>query len=247
MRKTILVSKVFLSVAIASILALPLAASATDENQIISKAVKPPILNLDAQAYIEVDQDTVVITLQATRQSSEQDVVTKALSEAVSTVLNDAKKQDKVKVSSGNYYVRPQHDKGGQVTGWQGQSQLLFESTDMAAASELAARYQDKMPVANVSFTVSKKARFDAEQKLMGDAVNVFNQRAQTMATALGYGHFEIKDIQLGSSGGAYRSPKSYNERGLMMASAADSIPIDSGTEDITLSLSGAIYLLDKK
>ena len=31
---------------------------------------KLPILNLEAQAYTEVQQDTVTITLQATRQSS---------------------------------------------------------------------------------------------------------------------------------------------------------------------------------
>lgn len=206
-----------------------------------------PILNLDAQAYTEVDQDTVIITLQASRQSSEQSVVSKALSETVSAVLQEIKKQEKVKVSSGNYFVRPQHNKEGVITGWQGQSQLLLESTDMLAASELAAQYQDKMPVSNVSFTVSKKARYQAEQQLMIDVVEAFNQRAQTMVSALNYGGFEIKDMQLGSSGAVYRSPQAYNESMLMRSVASDSIPIESGTEDITLSLSGAIYLLDKK
>lgn len=247
MNKITLLSKTIVSASLASVLVFPFTVLATEENQSRLKTAQHPVLSLDAQAYLEVNQDTVIITLQATRQSSEQDVVTKELSQTVSAVLSDAKKQDKVKISSGNYYVRPQNDKDGKVTGWQGQSQLLFESTDITAASELAAKYQNQMPVANVSFTVSKKARFEAEQALMTDAVQLFNQRAQAMTSALGYDHFKIKDMQLGSSGGMYRSPKSYNERGLMMAASADSIPIDSGTEDITLSLSGAIYLLDKK
>ena len=247
MKNKTLVSKTLIPVAIASILALPLPVMADEQRDRFFKTEKYPVLSLDAQAYTEVDQDTVIITLQATRQSSEQDIVTKALSETVAAVLNQVKKQDKVKVSSGNYYVRPQYDKDGKVTGWQGQSQLLFESTDIAAASELAAKHQDKMPIANVSFAVSKKARFEAEQALMQDAVQVFKQRAQTMVVALGYADFEIKEIQLGSSGGAYRSPKAYVERGLMMAASADTIPIDSGTEDITLSLSGSIYLLDRR
>lgn len=219
--------------------------------QEVNKHKEPsqPVLNLEAQAYTEVEQDTVIITLQASSQSSEQSLVTKALSETVSVVLQDAKKQDKVKVSSGNYYVRPQHSKDGKITGWQGQSQLLFESTDIPAASELAAKYQDKMPVENVRFTVSKKARFEAEKQLMIDAVDAFNQRAQTMVMALNYSGFEIKDMQLGSSGAMYRSPKAYSENSLMGMASSDSssLPIESGTEDITLSLSGAIYLLDKK
>lgn len=230
-------------------LLLPLSISSVlaQDNKQTMQQPRHPVLNLDAQAYIEVEQDTVIITLQASYQSTEQAVVTQQLSETVSVVLEDAKKQNKVKVSSGNYFVRPQHDKEGRVTGWLGQSQLVFESIDIPAASELAAKYQNKMPIANINFTVSKKARFDAEQKLMSDAVEIFNQRAQTMVSALGYNSFEIKDMQLGSSGGAYRSQKSYNESMLMSAASADSLPIDSGTEDITLSLSGAIYLLDKK
>ena len=207
---------------------------------------EPPVLNLDAQAYTEVNQDTVIITLQASSQSSEQEVVTKALSQTVSAVLEAVKAQDKVKVSSGNYYVRPQY-KDGVVTAWQGQSQLLFESTDISAASELAAQYQDKMPVANISFSVSKKARAAAEQQLMLDVVGVFNQRAQTMAAALGYSRFEIKDMQLGGSGAVFRRPAAYSEAMLMSVAKADALPIESGTEDITLSLSGAIYLLDEK
>lgn len=207
-----------------------------------------PVLNLDAQAYTEVDQDTVIITLQASRQSSEQDLVTNELSETVAAVLQELKKQEKVKVSSGNYFVRPQYNKEGVVTGWQGQSQLLLESTDMSAASELAAKYQEQMPVANINFIVSKHARAQAEQQLMLDAVEAFNLRAQTMVSALGYSRFEIKDLQLGGSGAVYRG-SAYSGDAMLMRSAvaAESIPIERGTEDITLSLSGAIYLLDKK
>lgn len=216
---------------------------------VMAQKPKPelPVLNLEAQAYTEVDQDTVIITLQASRQSSEQSVVSKELSETVSSVLEELKKQNKVKVSTGSYYVRPQYNKEGQITNWQGQSQLLLESTDISAASELAAKYQDKMPVANIRFSVSKQARYQAERQLMLDVVEAFSQRAQTMATALGYAGFDIKDMQLGSSGAMYRSPPAYSDGMMRSAAVAEALPLERGTEDITLSLSGAIYLLDKK
>lgn len=213
-----------------------------------TKSPKYPVLNLEAQAYTEVKQDTVVITLQATKQSSEQDVVTQQLSDVVSAVLSEAKKQDKVKVSSGNYYVRPQHDKDGKITAWSGQSQLILESTDMKAASALAAQFQDEMPIDNVRFTVSKKARAEAEQDLMKEVAEAFKQRSQAMAVTLGYKNFEIKEIHLGGNGAVY-TPRSYNMEAMKMASptaaAADALPIDGGTQDISLSINGAIYLLD--
>lgn len=239
--RTTFLSRSLLAIA----LMLPLAVTQADE----SKELKDPVLHLEAQAYTEVEQDTVVITLQATRQSSEQAVVTKALSETVAAVLKAVKSQDKVKVSSGNYYVRPQYDSDGKVTAWIGQSQLLFESTDMAAASELAAKHQDAMPISNVSFTVSKMARSAAEKELMTEAASAFAQRAQTMAMALGYEKYQIKEVHLSGSGAVYRSPKNYGAERMLMAApaSADALPIDSGTEDVTLSLNGSIYLLDKK
>ena len=213
-----------------------------------SPSQKPPTLNLEAQAYTEVQQDTVTITLQATRQSSEQSVVTQQLTEVVSRVLSEAKKQDKVKVSSGNYYVRPQHDKDGKISGWIGQSQLLFESTDIDAASKLAANYQDQMPIANVAFSVSKKTRMQVETELMQDAAQAFQQRALAMAQALGFDSYRLKEMHLGGSGAVFKAPRAQYE--MMAASAvgaAQDLPIDSGTEELSLSLSGSIYLLDKK
>lgn len=211
------------------------------------KKHRPPTLQLEAQAVTEVAQDTVIITLQATRQSSEQSVVTQQLSEIVSTVLTEVKKQETVKVSSGNYYVRPQHDKDGKIATWVGQSQLLFESTDIAAASKLAAQYQDQMPIANVSFFVSKQARTQVEAQLMTDAAQAFKQRAQTMASALGYESYELKEMNLGGSGAVYKAQRAQFDMVSATAARAESLPIDSGTEEISLSLNGSIYLLDKK
>lgn len=244
MRTTLFSRSVFVAA-----LMLPLSVTVADEKP-RSHFMSHPVLNLEAQAYTDIEQDTVTITLQATRQSSEQAVVTKELSETVSAVLAEAKKQDKVKVSSGNYYVRPQHDKDGVITSWVGQSQLLFESTDMTAASELAAKYQDKMPIANVRFSVSKQARSQAEQQLMTETAKAFEQRAQAMAQALGFEGFKIKEVHFGGSGAVYRNAKSYSADMPMLAAApasAELLPIDSGTEEISLSLNGAIYLLDKK
>lgn len=211
------------------------------------KKSRLPTLELEAQAYTEVAQDTVIITLQATRQSSEQSVVTQQLTEVVAQVLNEAKQQDLVKVSSGNYYVRPQHDKEGKIVSWLGQSQLLFESTDIPAASELAAKFQDKMPIANVAFSVSKQKRSQAEAELMLDAAQAFQQRAQKMASALGYNGYRLKEVRLGGSGAVYKAPRVQFE--VMAASVAmpESLPIDSGTEEISLNLSGSVYLLDEK
>lgn len=217
-------------------------------DNVVANQVKIPSLSLEAQVFTEVDQDTVTITLQATKQDNDQAVITKALAETVNSVLSQLKTQDLVKVSTGNYSVRPRYNKDGEVTGWYGQSQIYLESTNIKAASELAAKYQEVMPVSHVAFSVSKAARAKVEEQLMQEVASAFSARATAMAHSLGYQNFQIKDINLGGSGAVYRT-NSY-KHDMMAASpavAAEALPIDAGTDTVTLSLQGSVYLLDKK
>src|SRR3546814_7611175 len=70
-----------------------------------------------------------------------------------------AKGKAGIKISSGNYRIWPMNDKDGKITNWRGRAEILLESTDFAAASELAASVSDRMPVANLSFSVSPQER----------------------------------------------------------------------------------------
>lgn len=211
------------------------------------KKRQPPTLSLEAQAYTQVEPDTVTITLQLTSQSSEQDVVTRQLNETVSSVLEQLKKQDQVKVRTGSYFVRPQYDDKGKLTEWRGQAQLLLSSTQIKAASELAAQYQDQMPVANVQFSISKQLRSQTEDQLLADAADAFKQRAQSLAQALGYAGFEIKEINVGGQGAVYSTAPQFEMAALRTSAAPKSLPIHAGSEELHLSLNGSVYLLDKK
>ena len=52
--------------------------------------------------------------------------------------MKQAKGNPKVKASSGNYRVWPSNDKNGKISNWHGRGEIFLESTDFAAASDLA-------------------------------------------------------------------------------------------------------------
>lgn len=206
-----------------------------------SKNAKWPQASLRAEASTEVVQDTVKITLASEVSATTQAAVAKALSKTLEAVMADAKGNPKVEVSSGNYHVWPMNDDKGKISNWRGRGEIFLKSTDFAAASELAGKLGDRMPIANLSFSVSPQVRAKQEQALLTEAVNAFQERAKALTDAFGFAGYSIRNIDLSGAGAQYRPAP----RMAAMSAAADkvSVPLEGGTETVTLSISGSIFL----
>src|SRR3546814_13703368 len=69
----------------------------------------------------------------------------------------------------------PMSDKDGKISNWRGRGEIFLESSDFAAASELASTLSDRMPIANLGFSVSRSEEHTSElQSLMRISYAVF-------------------------------------------------------------------------
>src|SRR3546814_650179 len=169
----------------------------------------------------------VRITLASELTGTSQTAVAQDLNNLLDSVMKDAKKSSKVKASSGNYRIWPVTDKDGKISAWHGRGEIFLESTDFAAASELAGQLGDRMPVANLRFSVSPALRAKQEKALLVSAVQAFRDKAQALTTALGFSEYRIHEVNLNDGGGGYQPAPP------MMALAADTarVPLERGTE----------------
>lgn len=200
---------------------------------------KWPQATLRAEASEEVARDMVKITLAAEFSDTSQAAVAKALSAALDSVMKQAKGATNVKASSGNYSVWPMNDQDGKISNWRGRGEILLESRDFAAASELAATLSDRMPIASLSFFVSPEARAEKEAALLSRAAKAFQNRAQEVAAAFGFAGYSIRTVDLSGAGAEYQPAAR------MMSMAADKagVPLEGGTERVTVSMRGSIFL----
>lgn len=208
-------------------------------------APKFPYASLSAEAVTEVSRDTVRITLAAEVSAAAQADAASALTEKLDSVMKQVRDKDGVKAYSGNYRIWPMSDQDGRISDWRGRAEIILESADFEAVSKLAAAVGDRMPIANMSFFVAARERARHEAALLQEAAAVFRQRAQELAQAFGYASYSIREIQLGGSGASYRP-----ESSRMMAMAADAaagVPLEGGTERISLSVQGTIFLHSAK
>ena len=207
-----------------------------------------PYASLQAEAVTEVAQDTVRITLAAENRGAQQTEVAAALTQMVDSVMKQVRDKDGIKAYTGNFQVWPMNDQDGLISNWRGRAEIILESTDFDAASQLAAQVADRMPISNLSFFVApgERARYEAE--LLEQAAGAFRERADALAKAFGYASYSIREIQLGGSGASYQPER----RMMAMAASADAtaargVPLEGGTERISLSVQGTIFLHTSK
>ncbi|RTZ40067.1 DUF541 domain-containing protein [Candidimonas sp. SYP-B2681] len=222
---------------VGSAMALPAMAQPLDSTEV--RGGKWPQASLQAEAGAEISQDTVKITLASEMSDTSQTAVAKALSKTLDSVMKDAKGDPAVKVSSGNYHVWPMNNEQGKITNWRGRGEIFLESQDFAAASELAGKLSDRMPIANLAFSVSPQARAKQEEALLSEAAQAFRDRAEALTKAFGFATYTVRNIDLGGAGARYESAPR------MMSMAADkaSVPLEGGTERVSVLIRGSIFL----
>ena len=221
-------------------LANPVSAKTPDPH-----AERFPYASLQAEAVTEVKRESVRITLAAEVAGAEQAVVATELTSTVNEVMSKLRDNVGVKVYSGNYQVWPMNDKDGRISNWRGRAEIMLESTDFEGVSKLASAVADKMPVANMSFFVAPRERARYEAELLQEAGEAFRERAEALTKAFGFDSYAIREIQLGGAGASYAPERR------MMAMSADmagaGIPLEAGTERISLSVQGTIFLYSSK
>lgn len=206
---------------------------------------KYPYASLSAEAVTEVAQDTVRITLAAEVSDASQAGVAAALTQKVDSVMKQVKGKEGIKAYSGNYHIWPMSDQDGRISNWRGRAEIILESMDFEAVSKLASEVADRMPITNIAFFVAPRERARYEAELLEEAAAAFRARAEALTKAFGYESYTIREIQLGGSGASYRP-----EARRMMAMAADAaapVPLEGGTERISLSVQGTIFLHSSK
>jgi len=207
-----------------------------------------PLASLNAQVFETVAQDTVTIVLATQVSEAQQEAATRKLTETLDSVMKDAKAQQKVQARSGDYRVWPHTDKNGAITNWRGTAEVVLESSDFTAASKLAAQLSNRMPIAGMNFSVSKALRAEREQALLADAAKAFQARAQAVAESFGFASYRIKNVEVGGSGYAPQPmPRMAMASSSYSAKSAADVPVEPGTETISLSMQGSVFLLERK
>lgn len=203
------------------------------------------VLNLSAQASLEVVQDYLSISLVASRDGSDSAQVQTQLRQVLEAALVEARKAvrpGQLDVRTGYFNVFPRYGGKSTIAGWQGSAELVIEGKDMVAISQLAGRLTG-MVVGRVSQGLSREAREHVEADVTAQAIQRFKARAESYAKQFGFGGWGIREVSVGGGDAPSPMPMMMRQRAMSAAAPDESQPLEPGRSTVTVTVNGSIQM----
>lgn len=211
-----------------------------------AEAPRQNVVSFQTSATIEVTQDLMTVTLQATKEGTQAPDVQAALKQVLDSALAEARRAaqpDGMEVRTGYFSVSPRYGNTGRITGWQGNAQLVLQGTDTARIAQTVGRL-NQLNVVNVNYGLSRALREKHESALTAQAIARFRQRADELSKGFGFKGYSLGEIsvQAGEPG--------FEPRPLMMAARAKSmemadaaLPVEPGKGSLSVTIAGQVVL----
>ncbi|MBC7943814.1 MAG: SIMPL domain-containing protein [Burkholderiales bacterium] len=204
-------------------------------------ALRYNVVELQADAQREVQNDTMTATLFVEQNGFEPAQVADSVNKVVNQALKTAKEFGGVTVKSGYTQTYPVYGKNNQLQGWRMRSELRLETKNFAAGSKLIGKLQSSMQLAEMGFSVSDEARRKAENELVTEAIARFRERADIARQALDGGAYKIQRLSINTGGRQPIRPFLARAEARSMDVAAPDV--QAGTSEVTVSANGAIEI----
>jgi len=203
-----------------------------------------PTIDLSAEASLPAANDLVKAVVYAEANGSDPAELARRINHDIAEALRLIKSKAGVTVKSGNQQTYPVYGNNRRIETWRMRSELMLESKDVAALSDLLGRLQQmKLALGNVSQSPSDSTRREVEEAATREAIKAFERRAGVIASTLGKA-YRIKQMSIQQAGSYPPVMPMRAARAMMVADAAPA-PVEAGESTLTVSISGQIELAD--
>jgi len=202
------------------------------------------LIDLAAEAGRPAANDMVRASVYSEASGSNPADLARQVNGNIGEALKLIREKKGVTVKSGNQSTYPIYTQSRKIDGWRMRSELLIESRDFGAVSELLGRLQQmRLAVGDIAQMPSPETRRQVEDEAMREAIRAFQNRAAVVGEQLGKG-WKIKQMHINQGGGS-PVPIMRGARAAMLAADATPAPIEAGESTITTHVTGQIELED--
>ena len=201
-------------------------------------------VDLTAEASRPAANDMVRATVFAEANGNNPADLARRVNQDIAEGLKVIKSKPGISVKSGRQSTFPVYGQGQKIEGWRMHSELVLESRDAAAVSELLGQLQQmRLAVSGVSQLPTPETRRKVEDEATREAIAAFRQRAAVVAEVFGK-PYTIRHLNIQQSGQMPPMPMLRASRAAMAADAAPP-PLEAGESLLTTNVSGQIELAD--
>lgn len=196
-----------------------------------------------AETGVANDQMTATLSIEASDKSPA--ALAALLTQKVNNALRLAAGNPSVRLTTGNQQTWPVYDEKNKLQSWRGRSEIRLESPDFKAGGELVSRLQTDLQLNGLGFSVSTRAREEAEASLTKQAIQAFKQQAERIAASWGAKSYRLVQMSISPANPPGPQPVMYM-RAAKMDGAAEGVPAadyNGGASRMVVQINGTIEL----
>lgn len=211
-----------------------------------TSATAPTTIDLSAEAGHEAINDMASASAYYEATDALPAPLARKVNAAMALALETVRAYPTIKTRTGSTHTHPVYARDGRtIEAWRMRSELLFETQDVAALSELLGKLQSTLAVGQIQLSPSPETRAQAFDAAALEAITRFKQRAALVAKALDK-EYRIVHMTVGHGGG--RPPMvsmARSSAGMAMADSASPMPMEAGQTLVSVQVGGTIALID--
>lgn len=199
-------------------------------------------IELSAEARRNAANDLIRASVFSEASGATPRELAKRVNQQMVQALELAHAYSRVRTRTGGTRTEPIYGKSAKIEAWRMRSELLLESGDAEALSELLSKLQMSMSVGNLVSTPTVETRRKAENEAIVEAIAAFRARAETIAGALGK-PYRIRRLTI--NGSSLPPSEPVTMRSSAVGAAVEALPIEAGAAEVSATISGQIELLE--
>ena len=209
--------------------------------QIVADAPTPqPVVTVSASASARIANDRMHAVLRAEADNADAGAAASGVNARIGKAMAAARAVAGVDVSSAGYSTW-QVSEPNRPPRWRVVQSIALDGADFAGIAALVTRLQASgLLLSGLDFSVSRDARHAAEDRLTGEAIRAWQQRAQAAARGFGTGSYRAGRIAIQTSEGGGPRPMF---RAAAAAAAPAPIAVEGGESEVTVTVSGEAIL----
>ncbi len=210
-----------------------------------AQTIPPPqnVLQLQASATVEVQQDLLTINLTTAREGTDPVQVQSQLKAALDAALAEARRNaqpGQMDVRTGNFALYPRHNRDGKMSGWTGTAELILEGRDFGRITQTAGRIQT-LTLGGVNFSLSREQRARVETQAQAQAIERFKAKATELAQGFGFSGYTLREVAVNANDQGFQ-PRMRVQAMEAKAAMAD-VPVEPGKAAVVVTVSGSVQL----
>ena len=203
------------------------------------------IVQLSANASLDVQQDLLSLSMSTTREGPDAASVQSQLKIALDAALSEARKAvlpGQLDVRTGYFSLYPRYGRDGKISGWQGTAELVLDGRDFARISSTAGKLQT-VTVSGVSFSLSREQRAKVEAEVQSSAIERFKARAAEITKAFGFTGYGLREVSVNTNDQGFAPRPRAMAMEAKSASSDLAVPLEAGKTAVVVTVSGSVQL----